>query len=77
MIAGLFGGETPEIVYDGMINPHLVNENGSIMDEARLCIKDNGEIRFANINAAGGFQDIQTDIENYNCEHASWDRVEL
>ena len=77
LIAGLFGGETPEIVFDGMINPGLVNEDGSIMDEARLCIKDNGTIRFANINAAGGFQDIQTDIENYDCEHPSFDRVEL
>jgi len=77
LIADLFGGETPEIVFDGMINPQLVNEDGTLMAEARLCIKDNGTIRFANINAATGFQDIQTDIENYNCEHPSWDRIEL
>lgn len=77
LIAELFGGETPEIVYDGMINPQLVNEDGSVMEEARLCIRDNGKIRFANINAATGFQNIQTDIENYNCQHASFARVEL
>ena len=77
LIAGLFGGETPEIVYDGMINPQLINEDGTVMDEARLCIRDNGKIRFANINAATGFENIQTDIENYDCEHPSFDPIKL
>ena len=77
LVAGLFGAKVPEIIYDGMMDPSMVNEDGSIAEEARICIRNNGDIQFANINAPSGFQEVTTSLDQYNCELQALIPVEL
>jgi parallel beta-helix repeat protein len=77
LVAGLFGTEVPEIIYDGMMDPTMVNEDGTIKEEARICIKNNGKIEFANINAPSGFQKVFTDMSQYDCELQMLSAVDL
>ena len=77
LVAGLFGTEVPEIIYDGMMDPDMVNEDGRIADQARICIQNNGEIQFANINAPSGFKQVSTNLDQYNCELQALNPVEL
>jgi len=77
LVALLFQGNTPEIVYDGTVDPRVLLEDGSIDPSKRICLQNNGDIRFANINAPGDFKDIDTDMENYNCELSTLSPIEL
>lgn len=67
LVAGLFGAESPEIIYDGTMDPKMIQEDGTLNEKARICIKDNGDINFANINAPSGFAKIDTNISGYDC----------
>ena len=62
---------------DKLLEGTYYNEDGSIKEEARICIKNNGEIQFANINAPSQFQQVFTDINQYNCELQPLLSVEL
>jgi parallel beta-helix repeat protein len=67
LLAGIFGTEVPEIIYDGVVNPAYVSEDGTISPERKICIGENEEATFANINAPSDFTDISHDPEPYQC----------
>jgi len=52
----------PDILYDGIIDP--INGN---KDENKLCLRNNGEITFANIDAQNEFKNITTDMKVHDC----------
>ncbi|GAB4478822.1 MAG: hypothetical protein OHK0057_30250 [Thermoflexibacter sp.] len=63
-----FGKDVPHIFYDGIVDPKTKNENGEIALESRICIKNNQNQTFANLDAANNFKNISKDIAPYNCE---------
>jgi parallel beta-helix repeat protein len=63
-----FGKEVPHILYDGIVDPKTKNENGEIALESKICIKNNQNQTFANLDAANNFKNISKDITPYNCE---------
>ncbi|PCJ83993.1 MAG: hypothetical protein COA57_10130 [Flavobacteriales bacterium] len=71
LTAMLFQGNSPHILFDGFADPAATGEDG------RICIKNNGEISFANINAPSGFKEIKTDLAEYDCELSRLSEVEL
>tara|TARA_B110000438_G_scaffold8970_1_gene8913 strand:- start:1286 stop:2497 length:1212 start_codon:yes stop_codon:yes gene_type:complete len=44
-----FWRDVPEIVYDGMPDPQFLDSDGIILSEHSLCIQNNGEIEFVNL----------------------------
>jgi parallel beta-helix repeat protein len=72
-----FGRNVPEILYDGIVNPKVVGSDGQVGEEFRLCIRNNGQARFANLDAEHNFKNIQTDLAPYDCERASLSAPEL
>ena len=62
-----FGKDVPHIIFDGIVDK----------DGIALCIKDNKNATFANIDAANGFKSINRDIEKYNCTHTSLPTINL
>ncbi len=52
----------PDIIYDGIVDP----VNGS-KTENKLCLRNNGEATFANIDAQNDFKNITTDIKAHDC----------
>ena len=53
----------PDVLYDGIVDP----VNGS-NTENKICLKNNGDITFANIDAQNNFKNIATDINAHNCD---------
>lgn len=67
LLAGLFGSDVPEFIHDGIFNPVLVNEDGTIPVEKGICFAGNGDAIAANINAPSGFTDIRKGADLYDC----------
>ncbi len=77
LTAMLFKGNTPQIIYDGFLDPAFVEKSGKTSEAGKLCIRNNGEIKFANINAPSNFKNIKTDLKEHDCERGELSGVEL
>lgn len=65
-----FGKKVPHIVYDGIVDPKNI-ENGQIKPESRICIQNNQNATFVNIDAANNFKNVSRDATAYNCTHSA------
>lgn len=54
-----FGRDVPHIIYDGIADRSRPDRN--------ICIRNNVNATFANIDAEGGFRNISRDISAHNC----------
>lgn len=70
-----FFKDVPDIIYDGMPDPRYVGDNGLIPDSRRLCIADNHEAGYLNLDISKNFEswyspfmaDFNTDDNECNC----------
>lgn len=62
-----FGRSVPHIVYDGIINPGYLDQQGKIKPEYMICIRNNKNQSFANIDAEHGFKNISRELSGHNC----------
>lgn len=56
-----FGKDVPHIIYDGILDDKNPGNN-------KICIRENSQVSFANIDAANNFKNISRDLSAYNCE---------
>lgn len=71
-----FGRNTPDIVYDGMPDPRFVDSIGNVLDGHNLCIQNNGDAEFANLDFGKNFKSwyspflakFSQDIQLFDCE---------
>jgi parallel beta-helix repeat protein len=59
----------PNIIYDGVTDPEALGENNIIKDHLRLCIYNNKEETFANVDFPNNFNNISFDLSPYRCTH--------
>ncbi len=64
-----FGKDVPHIVYDGIEDDKMKNRN--------ICIKNNTNVSFANLDAANGFKNKSRDMSSHDCEIQSISPVVL
>jgi parallel beta-helix repeat protein len=69
-----FGKKVPHIVYDGIVDTKNI-ENGQIKPESRICIQNNQNATFVNIDAANNFKNVSRDAAAYNCTHSALKQV--
>lgn len=62
-----FGKEVPHIIYDGIRDETRMERN--------ICIRNNANVSFANIDAEGGFKNISRDLAAHNCSQVPIDPV--
>ena len=70
-----FFRDVPDIIYDGMPDPRFVGNNGLIPDPRRLCIRDNVDAKYLNLDLSKNFEswyspffaDFNTDMNECNC----------
>lgn len=80
VLTALTQGQGVDIAIDGIFNPATVGENGLPAGEASICLRNNGEVSFLNINAAKGrspeewAQVMNNDMSGFECDGR---RVEL
>ncbi|GAB4407228.1 MAG: hypothetical protein OHK0039_09560 [Bacteroidia bacterium] len=66
-----FGKDVPDILYDGIPDPGKVDAAGHLRPEFSICIRNNGNARFANIDAARDFKNISHDLAPHDCTRAT------
>lgn len=76
-------GKGTDIIIDGIFKPDTVGEDGFPTGEHRICIRNNGDIRFINLNAGKGvtpeemMKNMSTDISPFDCTLAPIDLADL
>lgn len=66
VLAALFKGKTPEIIFDGLLNPKdLVN--GKLPEEKRICVRNNKNATFVNLDMANNMKGLSTDATLVDC----------
>lgn len=67
LFKGQFGDKVPEVVWDGLVSPANRNNDGTIKENQKICIKNNGEIEFANMNLGDKMPKINRDPKQVDC----------
>jgi parallel beta-helix repeat protein len=62
-----FGKDVPHILYDGIIDSQTLDAQGNTLSDKRICIKNNKNQSFANIDAEHDFKGISRDVSKYDC----------
>ncbi|MES2794604.1 MAG: parallel beta-helix domain-containing protein [Bacteroidota bacterium] len=63
-----FGKNVPHIIYDGIVDPKTLDREGNVMADKKICIRNNANQSFANIDAEHNFKAISKSDSNHNCE---------
>jgi len=63
-----FGKKVPHIIYDGIVDTKN-SENGQTKAESRICVRNNQNATFVNIDAANNFKNVSRDTTAYDCTH--------
>ncbi len=63
-----FGKNVPHIVYDGIVDPKTKDEKGMVRPQSRICIRNNKNQSFANMDAGNGFKNVSRDVQPHDCE---------
>lgn len=75
LVSVYFGFNVPDIIYDGTIDPDVLDANGNVLEEKRICIRNNGNATFANVDFPNQFQNIDEDITKYDCSHPAIEKA--
>ena len=70
LLAYNFWRDIPDIIYDGIIDSEITR-NGNVINEYRICIKNNKNADFVNLNAGNNFNDMSQDLSQHDCSHQS------
>ena len=62
-----FGKDVPDIVYDGILDADKLDENKQLKPGYQLCIKDNKNAQFVNLDAENDFKNISREVSSHNC----------
>ena len=77
LLKSIFADKVPDMIYDGMINPAYKNNDGSLKEDQRICIKNNGTVTFANLDFAGDGKNMSTDLSKMDCSVPQWPEVKI
>ena len=62
-----FGKNVPHIIYDGIIDPKTLDAQGNTLADKKICIQNNKNQSFVNIDAEHGFKSISRDLTKHDC----------
>jgi parallel beta-helix repeat protein len=62
-----FGTNVPHIQYDGIVDAKNLDSNGKPLPNKSICIQNNKNATFINLDAEHDFKNRSTDMEAYNC----------
>ena len=68
VLAYNFWRDVPDIIYDGIIDSTLL-KNNKILEENRICIHNNNNASFVNLDAENNFENMSLDIFVHDCQH--------
>ena len=62
-----FGKDVPHIFYDGIIDPQTLDAQGNTVPDKKICVRNNKNQSFVNIDAEHDFKAISRDATKYDC----------
>lgn len=77
LLALKLGKPFPDILYDGIVNPKKLTAQGTLPDELKVCIRNNGDADFANADAWNDFANITRDLAPHDCTLTGPEPVKL
>jgi len=77
LLALKLGKPLPDILYDGIIDGKKLTPQGTLPEELRLCIRNNGDADFANADLEHKSANISRDLAPYDCARPSYEPVKL
>jgi parallel beta-helix repeat protein len=70
-----FGKDVPHVLYDGIIDPKLMNPDGTVSFKNSICIKNNKNQSVGNMDAANGFKNVSKEYNiMFDCALGSFIR---
>ncbi|MEL6133971.1 MAG: parallel beta-helix domain-containing protein, partial [Bacteroidota bacterium] len=66
-----FKKEPPMIWFDGILDKERVGASGLYPAELQICIQNNQNGTFVNLDAENGFESMSQDLSMYDCSHPS------
>lgn len=64
-----FPFSVPDIIYDGTVDPEVVDASGNVKPEYLICIKNNKGADFVNVDIENDFAGLSTDVSPHDCDH--------
>ncbi|TAE41697.1 MAG: hypothetical protein EAZ70_00160 [Runella slithyformis] len=64
------GKNVPDIIYDGIIDDKTRNEKGEVKPDAKICLRNNQNATFMNLDAANNFKNRSRDVSKMDCYQA-------
>lgn len=77
MFAAMFGDQVPDIVYDGFVNAAYKNPDGTTKEEQKICIRNNGNVTFSNMDLANQGKNRNSDMSKFDCSTPALGEVKL
>ena len=67
ILAYNFWRSVPDIIFDGIVDEEIISQNKNYLTENMICIKNNINGKFANLDAAKDFENISTNVFEFDC----------
>ncbi|TAE93987.1 MAG: hypothetical protein EAZ80_10820, partial [Runella slithyformis] len=64
------GKNVPDIIYAGIIDDKTRNEKGEVKPDAKICLRNNQNATFMNLDAANNFKNRSRDVSKMDCYQA-------
>lgn len=77
LLSDAYSNKVPDIVYDGASNPQYKNSDGSTKDDRKICIRNNAEATFGDMDLPGGGVHRSADLQRYDCSLPGLNDVKL
>ncbi len=77
VLALKLGKPFPDILYDGIVDKKKLGTDGALPERMRLCIQNNGDADFVNMDAANKFKNIRRELSAHDCAHPTLAAVQL
>lgn len=77
LLSSIFRDKIPDLIVDGYENPAYKNPNGQTKESQRICIVNNANITFANLDMPNQSKYLSKDLSKYNCTLPQVNAVKL
>lgn len=72
-----FGKDVPHILFDGILDPETLDDAGNLLPEYSICISENKNQFFVNIDAEHDFKIISRELGAFECQREPLTPAEL
>ncbi len=77
LFMGIFGDKIPDIIFDGGVSPAYRNADGSLKEDRKICIRNNGTVTFSDLDLVNKGKNRSSDVTKFDCSLPALTEVKL